>query len=158
MYSKKMLELLEKKLSLFDEYKNLTLALKEKQREDIEYYITMRGNIAIKIDNLSKEIEQMIESEVGEHDIRAIISCKYDRGDVPEEWILVYDKCLEIINIISIIKHTDEYILCDMKCESANLIEKIKASSNTPKITKYLNNLSSKGNATAHNGSIYSKV
>lgn len=150
---KKVIMLLEEKKLIFERYEALTDLLADTADTDAtQDYITKRAELANKIDALDAIIKKLLEEASGEEGRRALEqSCQ--REILPESLRQVYDSNVSIQDVVRRIRLKNSDIMAGYERERAEVAEKIKASSNMPKINRYLNNLSGK-NDTNNFGSV----
>lgn len=130
---------LERKLSLFKQYERVTAAMLE--TDDlvvIENYITERSKLANQID----ELDVQVAEQLGEWpQASALLSGSAGEEEIPPELMPLRELCLEIMGLVRRIRLTNAEVTercISMRDQSER---SIRQSRNTPKISKYLSNL-----------------
>lgn len=134
------LSLLAQKKDHFAQYERLTIALSEcTDTPDIEKYITLRAELATKIDETDNQLKRIL-SEYGEFALAAL-SNRCERGDLSQELYPIFDRSQEILSIVHRIQKLNQAVTLDFEHIKAESLEKIKSSKDTVKVNRYLTNL-----------------
>lgn len=140
---KELVTLMQEKTRLFEKYESMTDDLVE--ASDIvamEDYITKRGDLANKIDIVDDKIKKLLLQVFGE-DGKQALAPNTSRESLSEELRGIYDANLPIMETVRRIRLKNSDITAECQRMRDELEQKIRESSNQPKINRYLNNLSS---------------
>ncbi|MEG0304372.1 MAG: hypothetical protein RR576_04815 [Oscillospiraceae bacterium] len=135
-----ILKLLQKKLELFTQYEKETDNLLSAPIDTMEDYITNRAAIANDIDAISCEIHNIFAANEDKI-LQDTVLCKCNDSKVKAEHREIYEVSKQIYAIISRVQETEKQITESMKLTRAKLKERINDTKNTPKIARYLENL-----------------
>lgn len=145
----KILTHMGEKKRFFEEYEAITDLLSETAETDyMEEYITKRGALANKIDGLDQIILELLQQSFGEVGKEALTP-SFPRESLPPPLQQVRDAQLSILDIVRRIRLKNSDLTAGYQRTRAEMEQKIKATSNLPKISKYLNNLSAPGDVNS---------
>lgn len=134
--------LMEQKKHMFELYEIATDSILDCETENIENYIIKRTELAIDIDRVSYNINNIVQSSTNSCDIVNAIFNKCSRGDLPQVITPIFDKAQEIFSIINRISNKNKALLVYMENTKQSFREKIKENNFAPKINSYLNSFS----------------
>lgn len=139
---KELITLMQEKTRMFEKYESMTDDLVEAvDIAAMEDYITKRGALANKIDIVDDKIKKLLLQVFGEEGKQALAPSA-SRESLPEGLRNIYDANLPIMEIVRRIRLKNSDISADYQRMRGELEQKIKESSNQPRINRYLNNLS----------------
>lgn len=139
---KELITLMQEKTRLFEKYEGMTDDLvKAVDIDAMEDYITKRGALANKIDVVDDKIKKLLQQVFGEEGTQALAPST-PRESLSKELQNIYDANLPIMETVRRIRLKNSDISADCQRLRDELEQKIKESSNQPKINRYLNNLS----------------
>lgn len=139
---KELITLMQEKTRLFERYEGMTDDLVEAvDIVTMEDYITKRGALANKIDVVDDKLKKLLQQVFGEEGKQALAPST-PRESLSKELQDIYDANLPIMETVRRIRLKNSDISADCQRLRDELEQKIKASSNQPKINRYLNNLS----------------
>ncbi|MEG0178931.1 MAG: hypothetical protein RR573_03860 [Oscillospiraceae bacterium] len=133
-------ELLDKKYELFLEYETQSRLALQADDDDIDNYITKRGDIANIIDEQSAEINNICTKPCNAKLAQAAF-CTGDYSEIAQEYIYIYDKASKIYAVLSRIDELNIELTAMLESKKEHLRKRLAATKNTPKIARYLNTL-----------------
>ena len=135
--------LLKKKQELFERFEQATAELAQcSETVDMEKYITIRGQLATDIDEIDRQLRQVL-AHYGEASVQALQN-RCERGSLPKELLPVFDQSQQILSIVYRIEKVNRSLLTEYERIKLQSLEQIKTSSDTVKVNRYLLNLSAK--------------
>lgn len=134
------LELLEQKKQLFCQYEEATShILTETDIDDIEKYITERDGLANRIDERDRQLVTLLAPWGAQ--ATALLKGQPQAAQLPDELQPLTAVCEQIMELVRRIrlKNSEAMIRCEGLLEGSE--QQIRNASNTPKISRYLSNL-----------------
>lgn len=141
MDNSSILECLEQKKVLFQQYEECTKQMGACSFEDLENYITERAGLANQIDQLNREIDALCDMAEDPDLMRDAVANRGDYGDFPPQLLPVYDKASEIFICISHVYGLEPQIKARMDEERLRLLQKVRDNADTAKVYHYVKNL-----------------
>ncbi|MGD9560461.1 MAG: hypothetical protein AB7V55_07640 [Oscillospiraceae bacterium] len=136
--------LMEAKKERFFEYEKATLAMLECGPDDVEHYITQRGELAIEIDALTEQIARLASEEPAAELLVAAAAGRAEFAQLPPEYHCVFYEAQSVQSVANRIRETEKQVLARLNMFKDEALANIRQNQNLPKIKKYLTDLSGK--------------
>lgn len=140
----KVLALLDHKAELFAEFEKATQELLVCDVDDVEHYITRRGELANEIDSVMEEIGRICDAAPGGGVIFDAANARIDYDRVPPEYHPLFAVGQNIRSVVSRVRQTDKQVVARLEGLRDDAKDKIRQNQNIPKIKKYLTDLADK--------------
>ncbi|MEG2086585.1 MAG: hypothetical protein RR022_00195 [Angelakisella sp.] len=138
------MSLLAQKKELFLQYEAITDRLLEATEvDDMEKYITQRGDLAMQIDNIDAALQQ--ELTPWGQAARQLLTGHDPSEGVLEELAPLTEPVSEIMTVVRRIRMKNSDAVEQMQRTRAEAEDQIKKAQNIPKINKYLTGLADRG-------------
>lgn len=141
---KEAISIADQKKKLFQEYESITDVLLTTEDYDVMgNYITYRTKLANDIDKLSKQLETMLQLAGRQADcIDYILGKQSGHYVLCDEEQTIFAITEETKAVVRRIRLKDNDLIRECERRQKENVENLKATQNTPKISRYLRNLS----------------
>ncbi|WP_312643759.1 hypothetical protein [Hydrogenoanaerobacterium sp.] len=134
---KHIMDLLGQKKELFTEYERITNDMLTCSVEELEAFMSRRGELIKEIDAVVRQITEVCEQDDTGLYGQAVKN-KCSRSELPEYLVCIFDFAQTIFAVMNRVANIEPQIMERLLQCRDELEQKIKSTNNAPKIAKYL--------------------